>query len=1025
MKKNQITYSRLLAGLAGLVFGGTSLQAQTMLPSTYVYPSSSADKTKPGFTFNISEVAASEPNAISWAEAQLAGLEGDNLADPTVVGIASGPAQPPSPSTAPITFIIPGTINLSKVDQSTFGHFTPDDQMPGLPGTTGSTDNAAFEALTYLDLPAGTIAMGVNSDDGFKVTIGGANPKDPFAVNVGQFNGGRGSADTTFQFVAPQAGIYAARLLWENGGGDANVEWWTIKDGINGTNRVLVNDVANGGIPAYRAITANRAYVSAVDPLPGADSVVPNEGIHIKLVDGATAVAQSSIVLTLDNATVSPTLSKSGNVTSIDFSPAAVWAPNSQHSASLVFTDGTQNVTNTWNFTVQYYLALDPSWRVTNVDTNKAGFNWNIFANGDTSNTGNSNERAERDLSLLAVDANGAVLANLAAPSAVGSATGAGVAVTGAPNAPVHFEIATTLNVDIGPGTMPGAPSTDGTTDGQAAEVITYLSLPAGVVSMEISSDDGWRLYSGSNPTDLFGRSVVAEHNDGTGPIDFSFNVTQAGIYPFRLVWENGTGGSALSWSSVTPAGKRVLVNDLANGGIPAYRALVAGTTVAPYVVGTEPLAALHQQDALDSSLTIIIADGTTTAADSSVTLTVDGKTVTPVTSRQGKYLTVSDGGKAFSGLQLPADVHTAVLTYKDSAGTSRTQQWNFNNIQILQGIPASPIVSENFDSYPEATSVANTVPPGWTAWNYTAENTPGWDLTDKSSDAYKNWIIISTDTLSGIEGSAQSNDPSQTINGQPVANFASGKVLWATSDGRSGVQAQFCISKPFDLSGITNPVLIYSSLMRMSGNANAQADGIEYSVDGGNTWQPGIIYVTTAYGNEGYVKLTPDGSIDVLRTLNAPFSVLDWVNPTNNMPGGGTFGSGLAEPVTQALAPLLAPRNENTTPSTRVDGIRLPGASKQKSVMLRFYQLGNCSWWWGVDNLAFYDIAPSVTPPPANAAFSNVSVSADRKNLVLTYTGTLQSADVVNGPYNPVSGANSPATVPIASTGNKFYRVQ
>src|SRR5262245_44320194 len=244
----------LTLAMAAATLTGGNLRAQTTLPTTHRLPSSVADTSKPGFVWRISEVDEAQPNQLAWTEDQMAGLHGDNLADPTAVGVAIGPANPPDPSTAPITFEIEGVINLSKVADTTKGVFTPDLQMPGLPGSgtrDGGTGNAAAELLTYLDLPAGTITMVVNSDDGFRMTIGGAVPADKFGVNVGQFDGGRGAGNTPFTINVSQAGLYAARVLWENGGGDANIELFTVNNGTP----VLVNDIANGGIKAYRAVT--------------------------------------------------------------------------------------------------------------------------------------------------------------------------------------------------------------------------------------------------------------------------------------------------------------------------------------------------------------------------------------------------------------------------------------------------------------------------------------------------------------------------------------------------------------------------------------------------------------------------------------------------------------------------------------------------------------------------------------------------------------------------------------------------
>src|SRR5690348_572184 len=105
--------SRLGLGLMVAGLGSGLLHAQPItLPAALALPSSAGDTNKPGFVWNISEVNKTEPNQLAWAERQLAGLYGDNLADPTAAGVASGPAQPPSPSTAPIGFVIPGVINL-------------------------------------------------------------------------------------------------------------------------------------------------------------------------------------------------------------------------------------------------------------------------------------------------------------------------------------------------------------------------------------------------------------------------------------------------------------------------------------------------------------------------------------------------------------------------------------------------------------------------------------------------------------------------------------------------------------------------------------------------------------------------------------------------------------------------------------------------------------------------------------------------------------------------------------------------
>jgi hypothetical protein len=43
----------------------------------------------------------------------------------------------------------------------------------------------------------------------------------------------------------------------------------------------------------------------------------------------------------------------------------------------------------------------------------------------------------------------------------------------------------------------------------------------------------------------------------------------------------------------------------------------------------------------------------------------------------------------------------------------------------------------------------------------------------------------------------------------------------------------------------------------------------------------------------------------------------------------------------------------------------------------------------------------------------------------VLTFTGTLESSDTVDGTYAPVAGATSPLHVPYSAGAAKFYRTR
>ena len=221
------------------------------LPTGSVLPSSAAVKSMPGFLWNVHQVDSSQPSNTERTERQLAGQLGVNIANRFVQSIALAPATELSSPTAPLKFQIPGVINLHGSYYDRSDNFPSDDAFPGLPGTTGSYENAAAEVLTWLELPVGTVTLGVNSDDGFRLRMGGRNPSDPAALTLGEFDGGRAAADTIFSVAVVRAGLYPMRCTWEQSIGAANLELFSVK--ADGT-RVLVNDAANGGIPAYRAV---------------------------------------------------------------------------------------------------------------------------------------------------------------------------------------------------------------------------------------------------------------------------------------------------------------------------------------------------------------------------------------------------------------------------------------------------------------------------------------------------------------------------------------------------------------------------------------------------------------------------------------------------------------------------------------------------------------------------------------------------------------------------------------------------
>ena len=133
-------------------------------------------------------------------------------------------------------------------------------------------------------------------------------------------------------------------------------------------------------------------------------------------------------------------------------------------------------------------------------------------------------------------------------------------------------------------------------------------------------------------------------------------------------------------------------------------------------------------------------------------------------------------------------------------------------------------------------------------------------------------------------------------------------------------------------------------------------------------------------------------------------------------------------------MAPFFAPRvNDDKFDGKRIEVVRLPLAANKSDVRLRVGQIGSCSWYFGLSQIAFFDVPPSgaMVPtglPPAAGPTLNISAASGKVTLTWTGTGTLQSATILTGKSSDWS-AVTPAptgntyTTPIAS-GNLFFRL-
>lgn len=481
-----------------------------------------------GFKLNLHQMDAGRPfngdaNSIAAAELQIRGKYIDPATGQPYANMAN-------PDTLPPGGIVSGIINFN---QDAFigevGNFTsistipyPDAEIPGIPGFTtnpdAATDNIVGEFWAYLDLPAGYHRFGVNSDDGFRVTAG-RQARNILATNLGEFNGGRGASDTLFDFVAPEAGLYTFRLLWWEGGGGANVEFFSVN--LDTGVKTPINAPGTSIKAFANSPDATYPFVNHVAPAAGATGVAGTATVTVELKDGTLGVASGSVKLSFNGAEVPATVSKVGTTTTVTYNPGLL-ASGSVNTVAISYNDTASpanSYSSSYSFTVAAYQTLSTALR-TDVGTGRAsepGFVVRISqvagnsAAGTVNTLENDNEVAEGHLA-------GGFGPNIADLS---QATGGVFNISDiinfnqdAPGGAGNFtELSNPPYLDL---PIPGIPGTLGGTDNIAGEFKTYVEFPAaGYYTMGVNSDDGFRVISGHAPA----RQFVQVERAGQAPV--------------------------------------------------------------------------------------------------------------------------------------------------------------------------------------------------------------------------------------------------------------------------------------------------------------------------------------------------------------------------------------------------------------------------------------------------------------------------------------------------------------------------
>src|SRR5688572_27784806 len=294
--------------LGNIVRDSGTFLAQIVPVLTAPQKAVSTDTTKPGFIWRVFQNEAVTSTDLADAELALtvgiddgAGGKLPNNADPNAVGIAAAAGTVDG---RVLKFEIPSVVNVSQLGGDLTGNFTPDDQMPGVPGLSGLDDGIVAEIVTFVDLPAGLVTLGVSSEDGNRTQAGYINTVASRTL-LGEFP----AWDSLMRFVVQDAGVYPLRIVYLASTPEASIELYSVK--ANG-DKVLLNDTANGGLRTYRV---------GVVPTPSAARptlTVARNGNSLTLSWTGTGTLQSKAALDAATWTDVPGASASGTTITPD-----------------------------------------------------------------------------------------------------------------------------------------------------------------------------------------------------------------------------------------------------------------------------------------------------------------------------------------------------------------------------------------------------------------------------------------------------------------------------------------------------------------------------------------------------------------------------------------------------------------------------------------------------------------------------------------------------------------------------------
>jgi hypothetical protein len=479
-----------------------------------------------------------------------------------------------------------------------------------------------------------------------------------------------------------------------------------------------------------------------------------------------------------------------------------------------------------------------------------------------------------------------------------------------------------------------------------------------------IAAEQGWsdpRLWT----TASSGDATLKDSAQYFGPI----TLQKGKGYYIEAVFKEGGGGDNLAVAVKAPDGS---INP--NLPIPGKYVTALGPAEGSFI---SRIPAPNAKNVKPSpKVSIVHYDGKTPWTDANVSLKFDGAPVTPTITKDGVELKID---YTPSAMLASGSTHVITLGHPDPSGQPATTEWSFTTV-TYSGVTKDKVKSYTAWLLGNSTFTADGKGVSNKAGDY------GLDLTTKGGPVQ----VADADFLTALNAATAKDELSVSMWIKKY-DIADSSAVWFSSPSQARV---FQAHTPW-----SNNEVYFDTAGCCDGGTQRINASIEtfpgYTGDISwwtNNWH---LFVFTKKADQKNIYI--DGTLFLNGSNTGTLSTdIDQLNiGADNSTTGGKM---------HAIVDDVAVYGKELSAAniTALKGGTLPSALPA-----------------AVGLIAYWDFNDGgVKPPPT------ISIAAAGANMTLTFTGTLQSATSITGPWTDVVGATSPATLP-ATGAQAFYRAK